>query len=188
MSAFDLKVALMQYYRFRRGWVCVYEFHGADIIVDTEKEIIEVETKITKHDLIEGERKKHNKHQRYKDGIGSYYLRPNRFLFCVPEKLVDDALGWAKEINENYGVIAFNTERFKKHLLENKLYWHAHNCYLRTARSAKKLHDNYKETASCRIAKRASSALANLMEYTHTKSLQEALIPVEQAKEQSDGN
>lgn len=165
----------MQYYRFKRGWVCVYEFHGADIIVDTEKEIIEVEIKVTKHDLIEGERKKRNKHQRYKDGMGWGWLRPNKFYFCVPEKLVDDAVSWAKEINENYGVIAFESEKFKEHLLENKPYWLAYNCYLRYVRSAKRLHDDYKETTRWRIAKRASSALANLVEYTHTRDLYTAL-------------
>ena len=175
VTAFDMKVALMQYYRFKRGWICVYEFHGADIIVDTDKEIIEIETKVTKHDLIKGEMKKLSKHQRYKNGIGWAYLRPNKFSFCVPENLVETALAWAKKINEDYGVIAFETERFKEHLLNNKLHWLAWNCYLRTVRSAKKLHTDYKDTARWRIAKRTSSALANLMEYTHTKNLQEAL-------------
>jgi len=52
ITAFDLKLALMQYFRFNRQWLCVDEFRGADIIADTGKEIIEVETKITKSDLI----------------------------------------------------------------------------------------------------------------------------------------
>ena len=52
VTAFDLKLGLLQYFRFKRGWVCVDEFRGADIIVDTGKDIIEIETKITKHKFV----------------------------------------------------------------------------------------------------------------------------------------
>ena len=48
VTAFDLKLALLDYFRFLRQWVCVDEFRGADVIADTGKDIIEVEVKVGK--------------------------------------------------------------------------------------------------------------------------------------------
>lgn len=162
VTAFDLKLALLQYFRFKRQWVCVDEFQGADIIVDTGKEIIEVEVKITRNDLINGERKKVRKHQLYKLGQSYQLYHPNKFMFCVPEKLVDIALGWANELNEKYGVIGFDVERFEKRVKENWGIWHCEN--LRYARSAKKLHDNYNSKLRWAITRRASAKIVLLTE------------------------
>jgi len=162
VTAFDLKLALLQYFRFKRQWVCVEEFRGADIIVDTGKEIIEVEVKITKADLINGEKRKQWKHESYK-GSGSYNRnKPNKFLFCVPEKLVDTALGWASEINENYGVIGFDVELFEK---SEGLGWHC--LYLRIIKTAKRLHEGYSNDLRWAIAKRTSANIATLTKEVH---------------------
>lgn len=56
ITSSDLKLALMHYYRFNYGYVCAEEATNADILVDTGKEIIEIEVKIGKGDLIEGEK------------------------------------------------------------------------------------------------------------------------------------
>lgn len=165
-TAFDLKLALLQYFRFKRQWICVDEFQGADIIVDTGKEIIEVEVKVTKSDLINGERRKARKHQLYKHGHSYQFCHPNKFMFCVPEILIDVALGWAKEINENYGVIGFNTKTFEDTI--NRFFtskaWGWHCQYLRIAKSAKTLHTNYNEKLRWAIARRTSAKIASLTE------------------------
>ena len=165
-TSFDLKLALLQYFRFKRQWVCVYEFQGADIIVDTGKEIIEVETKITKSDLINGERRKARKHQLYKHGHSYQFCHPNKFMFCVPETMVDIALGWAKEINEKYGVIGFDTETFENRTngIPEGGDWGWHCQYLRIAKSAKSLHTNYNEKLRWAIARRTSAKIASLTE------------------------
>ena len=80
VTAFDLKLALLQYFRFKRQGVCVEEFRGADIIVDTGKEIIEVEVKITKADLINGEKRKQWKHESYK--VQGHIIGISQINFC----------------------------------------------------------------------------------------------------------
>jgi len=170
VTAFDLKLALLQYFRFRRQCICVDEFHGADIIADTGKEIIEIEVKVTKNDLINGEKKKARKHQNYKLGHSFLLLKPNKFLFCVPEFLVEAALALANDINENYGVIAFDAKRLERKIKDNSaVYSQASNYFLRMAKSAKKLHEGYSPDLRWSIAKRASAKLTSQMMYSFKK-------------------
>lgn len=75
----------------------------ADIIVDTGKFLIEIETKISKSDLVQGEKRK-DKHEKYKTGNFKYV--PNQFYICVPDTLIDVAEKWVSETNENYGILA----------------------------------------------------------------------------------
>ena len=157
ITAFDLKLALMGYFRFERQWICVDEFRGADVIVDTGKDIIEVEVKISKGDLVNGEAKKYRKHNYYRTGRGL----PNKFYFCVPEALVESAIAICEKFNSDYGVVAFNASVFEQHL---QWKWNQpHRGCLRMAKTAKRLH---KSPASCRkaIAMRASSKVITLME------------------------
>jgi len=170
-SAKDLKLALLHYFRFKRQCICVDEFRGADIIADTGKTIIEVEIKLTKTDLINGERKKSTKHQAYKLGDSYQRNQPNLFLFCVPESLVDVAVDWAAVINEKYGIIAFDAVRFEQdinggagslrpfYLPREDI---NHSDYVRVIRSAKELHQNYSAKMTRAIAYRASAKLATL--------------------------
>jgi hypothetical protein len=171
-SAFDLKLGLLQYFRFKRQWICVDECQRADILADTGKEIIEVEVKITKYDLINGEKKKHRKHENYKTGRG--WCCPNKFLFCVPEKLVNDALSLAKEINEKYGVIGFDTELFEKRLSEG--YIPSQAAYIRIAKSAKKLHESYPNSTRWEIAKRASASLITVKQKIYRVNFRDSFI------------
>lgn len=165
-TAFDLKLALLQYLRFTRQWLCVDEFKGADIIADTGREIIEVEVKTSKSDLIFGERAKNTKHECYKLGISFGGNHPNKFLFCVPEKLVDAALEWGNKLNRAYGVIAFDAERFERGLrnftrgstiLQLSL-------YLRIVKSANSLHEDYDDKLRWAIARRMSASVVRLTE------------------------
>ena len=163
ITSHDLKLALMHYYRFQYGYICAEECANADILVDTGKEIIEVEVKISKSDLIEGEKAKILKHRLYEMGKSCHYNHPNKFLFCVPEELTNDAVVWTNELNPNYGVIQFNTKEFIQCVNRNAVGWMYHNCYLTVRKSAKKLHEQYNDKTRWLISKRAVSQNVNLM-------------------------
>jgi len=171
ITAFDLKLALLQYFRFQRQWVCVDEFRGADVIADTGKDIIEVEVKVDKGDLIKKEQKK-RKHHFYRMGRSCGLFNPNRFYFCVPETLVELAQGVCDSLNPKYGIIAFNPYVFERHIQWN--YRSPHQKCLRMARSAKRLYESY---AKCQeaIAMRTSSKIVSLMEYSFKRNLQETI-------------
>jgi hypothetical protein len=162
ITAVELKACLLHYYRFKRQCIAVDEFHCADIIADNGKEIIEVEIKVSKSDLLNGEKKKFIKHHNYKQGNGWGFLHPNRYLFCVPEKLVDVALEYAKELNPNYGVIGFDSERFLSYAEQYGNPMSFSSDFMRIAKSAKKLHEGYTERQCYQIAKRASAKVASM--------------------------
>ena len=171
VTAFDLKLALLRYFRFERQWVCVDEFRGADVIADTGKDIIEVEVKVDKGDLVNKECYKTSKHHYY--GMGQSYrlFHPSRFYFCVPETLVASAQGVCDKLNPKYGILAFNAIVFERQIGWN--YTHPHSTTLRMARSAKRLHESY---VGCQkaIAKRISSKIVTLMEADFKRNIQES--------------
>jgi hypothetical protein len=162
-------LACLQYFRFGRQWLCVDEFNGADVIVDTGTEIIEVEVKMSKYDLIVGERAKTSKHRAYKVGRPWKWNNPNKFMVCLPETLVDVALGWSKDINSKYGIIGFDVEGFERSVRDNRATWHRD--HIRIAKSAKILHENYRDTLRWSIAKRTSSKIVSLMEADYKRSI-----------------
>jgi len=172
ITAFDLKLALLQYFRFQRQWVCVDEFRGADVIADTDQDIIEVEVKISKYDLEKGELRKPRKHHFYSIGRPYALCNPNKFYFCVLESLVVTAQRVCEKLNPKYGIIAFNPYVFERHIQWN--YRAPHRECLRMARSAKRLHESY---AKCQeaIAMRTSSKIVSLMEYSFKRNLQETI-------------
>jgi hypothetical protein len=169
VTSFDLKLALLRYFRFERQWVCVDEFRGADVIADTGKDIIEVEVKISKYDLMYGEEKKPMKHLLYRMGKSFGRLHPNKFYFCVPETLVTTAINVSEALNSRYGIVAFNSDVFKRHIQWG---WKAaHAQCLRMARQAKRLHESYIPHQKA-IAMRTSSKIVTLMEADFRTRLQ----------------
>lgn len=108
-----LKIALMSYFRFKKQCVCADEVSGvvrghADILVDTQSEIIEVEVKVSRSDLSNESKKP--KHQRIKEiEINKNYSNwtPNRFYLCVPKNLEEDAKIWIQQINFKYGLLIY---------------------------------------------------------------------------------
>lgn len=162
-TSFDLKLALLQYFRFVHQYICVDEFRGADVIVDTGKEIIEIEVKIAKGDLVNGEKAKFLKHSSYAEGRQYHRNHPNKYYFCVPESLVPNVLHWIQEHNDKYGVIAFDGERLQRCIQENKIHWPNNNYFLRIVKTARKLHEEYDDKLRYRIGKRVTSRIANLM-------------------------
>jgi hypothetical protein len=112
-----LKTALMHLYRFKKGYLVVTEFsyrYGiADILTLTKAhEIIEVEVKVSKFDLLSELTHKQEKHALLRESNRSSLLRlPNRFFFCVPTELVEVANAVCEQVNPNYGIIAFDGSR-----------------------------------------------------------------------------
>jgi len=102
LTALEIKTALMYYFRFQRQWLCAPEvdFDGgrADILIDTGEDIREVEIKISKSDLYNGESKK----DKHRQGV-----KCNKFYICVPDCLMDDAEKWVLQTEPNYGIILY---------------------------------------------------------------------------------
>ena len=103
ITANQIKTALIWYCRFKRQWVCApeveFNFGWADILVDTGTAICEIEVKVNKGDLWNGEAKK-SKHFRSQHA--------NKFYICVPETLKDEALKWVDSVNPKYGIMIFD--------------------------------------------------------------------------------
>lgn len=170
VTAFDLRLGLLQYLRFERQWICVDEFRRADVVADTGKDIIEIEIKVDKGDLANKECYKTSKHHRYRTGRSHNLLHPNRFYFCVTEALVETAINVSEALNSRYGIIAFNPHVFERHILTGWRFPHR-NC-LRMARSAKRLHESYANHQQA-MAMRTSAKIVSLMEADFRKRLQE---------------
>ncbi len=101
-TALEIKATLIDYFRFKRQWLCAPEVSWdcglADILIDTGTEIREVEIKISKSDLYNNEIKK-LKHSR---GV-----KCNRFYICAPTYLIDDTIKWVEQTEPFYGVIEY---------------------------------------------------------------------------------
>lgn len=115
VTSLQIKYALMYYFRFKRQWLCASECNDNDVMAITDKDIIDVEIKISKYDLWKGEAKK-SKHKFYSDIENPYWeyrrrLMPNRFYICVPLDLEDEAKKWVEEINPKYGIIIYHPKR-----------------------------------------------------------------------------
>jgi hypothetical protein len=111
-----IKTALLCYYRFKCGCklACTefnYGYGIADILtINKENEVIEVEIKISKSDLLSEGKHKQLKHLMLKESNNTKFLNstPNRFYFCVPSDLQSEAIEYANDLNSNYGVMVFN--------------------------------------------------------------------------------
>jgi hypothetical protein len=107
VKSIHIKHALMTYFRFERQMLCATEYRNADVFVLDGEIGIEIEVKISKSDLWNGEKKK-GKHRDGGAVWGSMWCQlPNKFYICVPSILVDEAERWAEETNPRYGVIKY---------------------------------------------------------------------------------
>ncbi len=156
VGALHLKTALLYYYRFKRGYLCVDECYSgcrekADILIDTGKAIFEVEIKLNKADLYKEKKKKKHKADSFR-GANNFYL-------CVPTELVEFTKKWIKEVNPKYGLIEFNSQYY----IERKARYgitHWDKC-LRFKIRARQLHTEYNKRLKNNIIKRLPSALVN---------------------------
>lgn len=107
MSSNELKTKVLHYWRFERRFPYIATEAGrfdSDVLVsDGKSQIIEIEIKVNKSDLIKDLNKK--KHKVYANPFSYYWekLLPTRFYFAIPYYLKDTAF----QITEgtNYGIL-----------------------------------------------------------------------------------
>lgn len=161
-----LKTALMSYFRFERTWVTAMEVNCgkygiADVLVDTGEEIIEIEVKRFKNDLLKNELNK-QKHALFKEG-NSKPTYPNRYYVCVPDSLGREAERFLRSLNNDYGLIVVDTK--------TKL----HSRSAKVVKHAKKLHEVYNKELSKAIILRLCSEIANMYEIEVNEELESEL-------------
>ena len=142
VNSYEIKTALMQYFRWKRQFICAEEvglgWGWADVLADTGKQIYEIEVKISKGDLQnESKKRKHNKHVEH---------RANKFYICVPEYLIKDAIKWVNKTDKRYGIIK---------------YYNLYQVYI--VKKAKLLHDKYNTEIKNRINRRLSTVVIKFM-------------------------
>ena len=145
----------MSYFRFKRQWLCASEALLADVMAITDKDIIEVEVKVSKVDLWEGEARK-SKHKKFINP--SYYRQdytPNKFYICVPTELEDEAKKWVETTNNKYGIIIC-----KNYHAPKKRY--PYNIVI--VKSAKRLHEKFSKKMEKSIMSRVCTENINLIE------------------------
>ena len=156
ITSLHLKTALLYYYRFKRGYLCVDECYSgcrekADVLIDTGKAIFEVEIKLNKADLYKEKKKKKHKIDSFR-GANNFYL-------CVPTELVEFTKKWIKEVNPKYGLIEFNIQYYTERKARYGI-THWDKC-LRFRKKASKLHNKYNSHLRQNIIKRLPSAIVN---------------------------
>lgn len=104
MTSYEIKHALLSYFRFKRQYICASECLNNDVMVITKNGLtIDVEIKVNKYDLWKGEARK-SKHKWLKTNPSKNY-HANKFYICVPTELLDEAEKWVNTINSKYGII-----------------------------------------------------------------------------------
>ncbi len=148
ITSTHIKYAVMQYFRFKRQWLCATECLNKDVIAINKKEVIEVEIKISKSDLWNGEAKKWI-HNRYNNPENfNKWMLPNRYYICIPDYLLEEAKKWIKKINNKYGILLYQQNEFNK---------------IHTIKTAKTIHKNINPNFSDCIMKRVCSENINWM-------------------------
>lgn len=141
ITSTHIKTALLSYWRFKRQFSCGDEvsvcYTSMDIMVDTGGFLFEIEVKISKSDLVQGEKRK-DKHERYghiDDGKMTRQAKyiPNQYFICVPSELVEVAKEWCDKTNSKYGVLEYKHKFLGYHKWEDQI---------KVARRAKFLHEN----------------------------------------------
>lgn len=105
MNSRDLKTLGFCWLRFGKQYPVVATEAGhyhADVLGISEDEAVEIEVKVSRHDLNADAEK--NKHKLFNCSFGDY-SGPNRFYYLVPEVLKQDALELVAEVNDKYGVM-----------------------------------------------------------------------------------
>lgn len=157
VSAEMLKALLISYFRFKRQSVAIDEVGCSagtcDVLVDNGKFITEIEVKISKSDLIIGERKK----GRHPIGAPTPYLStPNRYYLCVPIELEECALKWIEDTHSKYGLFVFDPKYIENVMRRPHISW---GDYLHVRKKAQFLHKEYRENVFRKICMRASASL-----------------------------
>lgn len=169
VTADIIKTAVMAYYRYRRQRLCADEVsvliagETADVLVETEKGFFDVEIKISKSDLWQGEAKKY-KHTKYLNAPTNPKQLdcPNYFILCVPEDLVEEGKKWIEATNPRYGLIAFSMWSFSHNIRWENL--------IRYVRTPKLIHPSISPRLKDMLTHRLCSAYITQREREYQKS------------------
>lgn len=116
MNSYEIKHALLSYFRFKRQCICASECLNNDVMVIAKNGFTyDIEIKVNKYDLWKGEAKK-SKHKWLKINPSKNY-HANKFYICVPTELLDEATKWVNTINDKYGIIECSERKYyPKHI------------------------------------------------------------------------
>lgn len=144
-SSYQIKAALMWYYRYRRNMICAPELHCADIMVYDGSFTHEIEIKISKSDLWNGEARK-DKHASYAKGrfMWGTVGMPNKFSVCVPMALLETTKEWVLKNNKKYGILVCANSQFIGDAIT-------------IVRTAKNLHDDHDRRFNYSLLRKLSS-------------------------------
>ena len=162
MNAEILKTEILKLYRFKRQYyICATEVNTgieiADILCMDDKEIIEIEIKITWKDFLADFRK--SKHLAIKPHLKYIYLKANRFYFCVPSEIDEKCMNYLKDKNYEYGLIVYTTEQAYN---RGKLIFNGKLTQIKRCKRLKELDTYEREKIKKWIIQRATSELVNL--------------------------
>lgn len=159
-TAKHLKSALLSYFRFNEHCIAATEVDYskiggiADVMVDSGKQIYEIEIKVSVGDLIYNEVRK-AKHAAFGDPYGYLTSLPNKFYFCVPHYMIEETKEFILEHNPQYGLIEYKSGAEYIAKAQDRL---------QILQPAGIIHSQYNPLVAKEIALRASSELSNLYE------------------------
>ncbi len=166
ITANHIKTGVLHYLRFEKQFVSATEVQLrqwlADVMGYRGSEIIEVEVKVDKYDLLSELNHKIEKHRRINESIscsGSYPI--SKFYFAVPEELVETAREVVAELNPRYGILLYTPPGIKQNPMAYRVMQKTISC----VRPGKKLQTAtplQTKEAIKDINKRLSSEVCNL--------------------------
>ncbi len=152
VNSYNIKTALMRYFRFERSMIVGTEINTgptgiADIIAinDNKTASYEVEIKTSIADLKKNFKDKNFKHSSLNQ---NNKYNPNYFYFCVPKDLYEKAKEIIYSNNKQYGIIIFT--QFGNYGM------------VQVKNRAKKLNDSGNNLLFEKLLKRITSEIANL--------------------------
>lgn len=146
-----LKTQVLSYWRYKRNyWMAATEVNTgieiADILLCDDKEIIEIEVKTTWSDF-KADFKKVKHIKKDCEWMKKYfYLKANKFYFCVHPEISDKCQKYLETNNYNYGLLTFSGEL----------------CILKSCRKLKELRPREIEQIKKSIIYRTSSEMVHL--------------------------
>jgi len=162
---------MLGYLRFsRRCFLAGTEVGGycADVLGANSKSVTEIEIKTSINDLKNEfkSRTKIRKHNYYKNGknTGKYYIIPNYYYVCVPEKIGNKSLEIVNKLNDKYGLIIFKDWIDGWNGYKNRLFAHIPNRTHSIIKPARKLISAYNDKFERLLRMRMSTELYSIYE------------------------
>jgi len=158
-----IAASAMCWMRFGKQFIMVGRevgYFSADVLGCKDKEIMEVEIKVSISDLKNEKSNKKHKHGVYAGTENTKYYKsciPHKFFIAVPVRLQEETIKFVTELNPNYGVMVLTDTP-----LEGIPEWESWK-RLKIVKRAKNLHDNeVTDGFKDMFAKRMSSDLCRM--------------------------